>query len=63
MFSLPRWHRHGTQPDYWSETWRRKELLADLDILFGNVFETDDMDDLISRLEAAAATADAAKTH
>ena len=49
--ALPFSMRHGTQPDYWTETWRRKEMLADLDILAGNVYDTDDIDDLIRQLD------------
>ena len=59
VYALPSSMRHGTQPTYWTETWRRKEMLADLDILAGNVYETDDIDDLIRQLDEAA---DAAQT-
>ena len=59
VYALPFSMRHGTQPNYWTETWRQKEMLADLDILAGNVYETDDIDDLIRQLDEAA---DAAQT-
>ena len=55
-FSICRLH-------YWIEIWRRKEMLADLDILSNNVFDTDDMEDVIARLEAAASAAEAAKAY
>jgi hypothetical protein len=60
VYALPFSMRHGTQPNYWTETWRQKEMLADLDILAGNVYETDDIDDLIRQLDEAV---DAAQTH
>lgn len=59
VYALPLSMRHGTQPNYWSEIWRRKEMLADLDILAGNVYETDDIDDLIRKLDEAANAAQA----
>ncbi len=59
VYALPFSMRHGTQPNYWTETWRRKEMLADLDILAGNVYETDDINDLIQQLDEAS---DAAQT-
>lgn len=54
VFAVPFSMRHGAQPNYWTETWRRKEMLADLDILAGNVYVTDDIDDLIRQLDEAA---------
>jgi hypothetical protein len=55
VYSLPSRAEHGTQPQFWSEVWRRKEQLADWDSLVGNVFEADDVEDLIRTLHAAAA--------
>ena len=59
VYAVPFSMRHGTQPNYWTETWRRKEMLADLDILAGNVYETDDINDLIRQLDEAADAAQA----
>ena len=57
VYALPFSMRHGTQPSYWSEVWRRKEMLADLDLLAGNVYETDDVEDLIRQLDEAVGAA------
>ncbi len=54
VYILPAWTRHGTQPEHWTELWRQKELLADFDRAAGNTYETDDVDDLIGQLHAAA---------
>ena len=56
---LPAWLRHGTQPLYWSETWLRKERLADWDRVAGTVYEADSMDDVIAHLHRAADAAQA----
>jgi hypothetical protein len=55
VYCLPSRAEHGTQPQFWSEVWRRKEQLADWDRLVGNVFEADDVEDVIRKLHAAAA--------
>ncbi len=51
---LPAWLRHGTQPSYWTETWLRKERLADWDRVVGTVHEADDIEDVIRQLDEAA---------
>ena len=56
---LPAWARHGTQPSYWTETWLRKERLADWDRIAGTTYEADNMDDVISHLHRAADAAQA----
>lgn len=53
VYVLPASMRHGTQPSYWTETWRQKEMLADLDILASKVYQTDDIEDLIRDLDEA----------
>lgn len=55
----PEWKRHGTQPSYWSETWMRKERLADWDRVAGTVYEADDVEELIRHLDEAADAAQA----
>jgi len=57
VYTLPNWSRHGTQPTYWTEAWRRKEILAELDIIAGNVRETSDVEELIRELNETAAHA------
>ncbi|MHB8684141.1 MAG: hypothetical protein ACYC9X_07450 [Dehalococcoidia bacterium] len=54
VYVLSAWVRHGTQPAHWTETWRRKELLADFDWVAGNTYETDDVEELIRQLHEAA---------
>jgi hypothetical protein len=60
VYVLPAWLRHGTQPNYWTEAWARKEKLADYDRIAGTVYEADNMDDVIRFLDGAddAAQAD-----
>ncbi len=54
VYTLPSWTQHGAQPSFWAETWRRKEMLADWDLVAGNVFETDDIEEMIRQLHEAA---------
>lgn len=54
VYTLPTWPLHGTQPQYWTEAWRRKELLADLDLVADNICEADDMEEVIRQLHEAA---------
>ena len=52
VHTLPGWLRHGTQPSYWTETWLRKERLADWDRVAGTIYDTDDIEDVIRQLNA-----------
>lgn len=52
VYVLSSWTRHGTQPDYWTETWLQKEKLADWDEFIGNVYESDDVEEMIRLLDA-----------
>lgn len=54
VYVISSWLQHGTQPQYWSETWLRKEKLADWDFMAGNTFEAEDVEDMIRRLHEAA---------
>jgi len=54
IYVLPAWLRHGTQPNYWTETWLRKERLADWDRVAGTVYEADNIEDVIRQLDEAA---------
>jgi hypothetical protein len=54
VYVLSAWRRHGTQPEHWTELWRRKELLADFDWVAGNTAEADDVEELIRQLHEAA---------
>lgn len=56
---LPAWLRHGTQPSYWTETWLRKERLADWDRVAGTIYEAEDIEDVIRQLDEAADAAQA----
>lgn len=58
IYALPAWTRHGTQPDHWSETWLRKEKLADWDFVVGNTLEADDVEVMIRHLHEAAGAAE-----
>jgi hypothetical protein len=51
VFAMSAWTRHGTQPDYWTETWLHKEKLADWDEFIGNISEADDVEEMIRLLD------------
>ncbi len=57
VYAMPAWARHGTQPNYWTAEWARKERLADWDRLPGSTYESDDMEDVIRRLNEDAGAA------
>jgi hypothetical protein len=58
IYSVPNWVTKRGHDSYWTEEWRQKELLADFDWIVGNVFEADDIDEMIRQLHEAVDEAD-----